>query len=404
MPGRSTTRMAAVLVAAAIGVLGGPVGAATSEDPPWSVDEADLDAALDCPAFAHPDREPVLLVHGTGATGPEQFGWNWLVALPPLGFDVCTVTYPDRGLGDQQVSAEYVAHAVLAMHETTGRAVDLVGHSQGASMSRWAVRWWPSVQEVLDDVVSLAGPHHGLGDEVEGEPGSGRRVPEAFLQFAADSRFVTLLDEGDETPGDVDWTSLASADDGVVRPPETSYLDLGAEDARVVNVLLQDLCPGRVVDHMAMGTTDRLAFDLAVDAMVNDGPADPGRLDLGPDCATADAIVEDTEPPTSLGDVLAGGIPDLHLAREEPPTKAYALGVESPRASPTLSPTPTPDPTPTEPSTPLVPEDLVDPAEEADVLASSSSGSARPVTGGGLAVVGVVGALVARVAWRRRTR
>lgn len=141
----------------------------------------------DCPEFAHPEREPVLMVHGTFTAGHEQFDWNYLQVLPPMGYDVCVVTYPDRGLGDQQVSAEYVAHAILTMHEATGRQVDLVGHSQGASMPRWAVRFWPSARAAVDDFVGIAGPYHGTNASPAGS--GSRPMPEALFQFPSDSRF-----------------------------------------------------------------------------------------------------------------------------------------------------------------------------------------------------------------------
>ena len=86
--------------------------AQTDGDPPYSVDVATLDAALDCDEFTHPDKEPVLLVHGTGTSGHEQWDWNYGILLRETGHDVCVVTYPDRGLGDQQISAEYIAQAI----------------------------------------------------------------------------------------------------------------------------------------------------------------------------------------------------------------------------------------------------------------------------------------------------
>ena len=75
-------------------------------EPALDVDQATLDAALHCTDFTHPDKPAVLLVHGTFTTGQEQYEWNYIPLLAAQGFDVCAVTYPDRGFGDQQVSAE----------------------------------------------------------------------------------------------------------------------------------------------------------------------------------------------------------------------------------------------------------------------------------------------------------
>ena len=182
--GAPRTRAAVAIAAAAVamGTVGVTAAGAAPSDPPFSVDAATLDQSLDCPSFTHPEHEPVLLVHGTGTRGHEQFDWNWLQVLPGMGFDVCVVTYPDRGLGDQQVSAEYVAHAVTTMHAATGRQVDLMGHSQGASMPRWAVRFWPSVRAAIDDYVGIAGPYHGTDvagpqDGADGMPTARGRPP-----------------------------------------------------------------------------------------------------------------------------------------------------------------------------------------------------------------------------------
>ena len=78
-----------------------PVGAQTASDPPLDVPAATLAAALHCPAtFSHPAHEPVLLVHGTFATDQENWGFNYALVLPKLGYDVCTVTLPKRSLDD----------------------------------------------------------------------------------------------------------------------------------------------------------------------------------------------------------------------------------------------------------------------------------------------------------------
>ena len=379
--------------AVAIGTVGATTAWAAPSDPPFSVDAQVLDQSLDCPTFTHPEHEPVLLVHGTGTRGHEQFDWNWLQVLPRMGFDVCVVTYPDRGLGDQQVSAEYVAHAVMTMHAATGRQVDLMGHSQGASMPRWAVRFWPSVRDAIDDYVGIAGPYHGTDVAGPQEGSDGVPQPEAAFQFRPGSRFVTILNEGDETPGDIDWTSLASTFDELVRPTTTAFLDRGADNPRVANVLLQDLCPGRVVDHLSIGTTDRLAFDLTVDAFTHDGPADPARLDLGPGCSVADQLVDGPDQALSLTDLLfqgaEAGLPDLHLATTEPPTKDYAVADQT-----TPSPAPTADDADPAPG-------ADDAGVEPDAAPVQAAAPALPATGGGAAAaaLGVLG--LAQLARRR---
>jgi hypothetical protein len=51
----------------------------------------------------------VLLIPGTGGTPDEVWSWNYEKALPAGGYGWCTVTLPERALGDFAISAEYAA-------------------------------------------------------------------------------------------------------------------------------------------------------------------------------------------------------------------------------------------------------------------------------------------------------
>lgn len=260
----------------------------TATDPAYSVPEEDLDSSLHCTDLSDDigaDRDAILLVHGTFTWGEEQFGWSWLPELDARGYDWCVVTYPDRGFGDMQVSAEYVAHAATTMHDLTGRAVDMAGHSQGGLMPRWALKYWPSVNAIVDDFVMLASPNHGTAVAGSGAPTF--QMPEAFWQMQQGSAFVTTLNDGDESPGDVSYTSIYTATDELVQPsygPDATAMLAQADN--VTNLLIQDACP-RVVDHLTIGTTDRAAFALTLAAFEQDGPLDIGALDLADLCKPA---------------------------------------------------------------------------------------------------------------------
>ena len=322
------------LATAPLAPAGTPAG-----DPPYSVPVDELDAALDCDEFTHPDKEPVLLVHGTFTAGHEQWDWNYAILLRETGHDVCIVTYPDRGFGDQQISAEYVARAVQRIHAESGRKVDMIGHSQGASMPRWAIKWWPSARDAVEDFVLLAGPNHGTTVAATDNPltGSGGAVlglPAAFYQFAPESQFVAAVNAGDETPGDIDYTNIYTLFDELVQPAQpvpTAALDYGQDNPKVTNLLLQDLCPLLVVDHLTIGLTDRATFELAIDAITHPGPADVERAGGAALCNALPLVPGVVLPPTFLLELLAllpveieTGLPELHLVSEEPPLKPYA--------------------------------------------------------------------------------
>lgn len=279
-----------------------PGARATVTDPPFSVPDATLDAALDCRAFdgreVAPEAaafldtvttEPVLLVHGTFTNGDENHRWALAEALADAGFSPCWVTYPNRGLDDMQVSAEYVARAIERLAAAAGRQVDVLGHSQGALLPRWAVRFWPTGSRAnVDDLVLLAGPHHGteairgygaFGDEGRCQPWL---CTGAFWQFDPASAFIGALNAPQETFEEHDVTTIYTELDELVRPVESAALsDPDPSTPNVVNVKVQDVCPARPVDHAGL-FIDHVMFRLAVHALATEGPTDPsiiGALD-----------------------------------------------------------------------------------------------------------------------------
>lgn len=308
--------------------------AAKVDEPSLETPQDQLDAALVCTPFTHPDKPPVLLVHGTFTNGYEQYDWTYLPLLANRGFDVCAVSYPDRGMGDQQVSAEYVVNALRRIHAETGRKVAMIGHSQGAGMPRWALKWWPSARDAVEDFVLQAGPNHGtsvasMPPVLPGVTG----MPAAFYQFGVDSMFIEAVNRDDETPGEVSYTSLYTQFDELVQPVTpvpTAALDFGMDNPNVTNLLLQDLCLGRFVDHITIGLTDRLAFELTLDAISNPGPADIERAGGAALCGLAPFVPEQIvadEAVTAMLAIMAKeeqAFPEWHLVSEEPPLKPYA--------------------------------------------------------------------------------
>ncbi len=133
------------------------------------------------------------------------------------------------------------------------------------------------------------------------------------------SAFLGALNTGDETPGAVDYTSMATLHDEIVYPqPEASRL----EGAR--NIVLQDVCEGRVVEHLGLAA-DALVFALTVDAIENPGPADPARL-AGGLCAQLFVPGSDAEDVPALADAGASALIALTSAQTvpaEPPLRCY---------------------------------------------------------------------------------
>lgn len=285
---RSVARMAALAVVVALGLGGSMTSAWAADDgPELQVPEQDLAQSLRCQGdLAGSGRSPVLLIPGT-TLDPQEFSWNYARAFAADGRPFCTVELPGHGMGDIPTAAEYVVNAVRTMSERAGRPVDVVGHSQGGMITRWVLKFWPDTRADVDDVIGLAPSNHGT--LVAGPiclPG----CAPAIQQQAADARFIAALNEGGETYDAVDYTVAYTELDEVVfpnlpqppvlpdaAPPPSSPLRDGGDN--VANVSLQSICPAHPADHFTIGTSDPVAYALAIDALDHDGPADPARVD-----------------------------------------------------------------------------------------------------------------------------
>jgi len=332
-----------VLAAIATVLLSGVAGPAAhgAGDPPLSVDRAAVLAALHCPATFTRPRLPVLLVHGTGSTAEESWSHTFVKTLPPDGHDVCTVDLPARALGDIQVSAEYVVVAIHEVSARAGRKIDVVGHSQGGLEPRWALKWFPSTQALVDDVVTISSTHHGSSDAT-GACAAGSCAPSVWQQVPS-SKFLHALNAGDETPGDISYTSIYSLTDEIVPelpPPSTSVI------AGAKNIAVQDVCPGRPADHFSI-LWDAVAHALVSDALDHPGPADPARLGASvcfglaaPGLDPSDVAYMHT---VALAQAGANTLVTGPMSSAEPPVKAYVLGAQTAAAA---APTPSAQPSP----------------------------------------------------------
>lgn len=304
-----------------------PDRAGTDAGPPLSVPAADLAQSLRCSAdLDHAQREPVLLVPGTAET-PAEFSWNYVPAFQQQHVPFCTVELPDHAMGDIQVNGEYVVHAIRAMSARSGHKVQIVGHSQGGMVPRWALKYWPDTRRDVDDLIGLAPSNHGTVDSAAVcATGCG---PAFRQQGLLDSNFLRALNSGPETYPGISYTSVASRYDEVVVPNigqhGSSFLHTGG--GRISNVQIQSACPLNVSDHLTTGTSDPVGYAAVEDALAHPGPADPDRL---PKSACATPFMPAVDPvtfPTDFAQV-AGTAANQVLTHprefREPPLKPYA--------------------------------------------------------------------------------
>lgn len=118
----------------------------------------------------------MLLVPGTALTGEDSFPQGPFVQLLPTagpGFDVCWVSPPNSQLGDAQINAEYVAHAIMvsrsfAEHrraplthtrvaESRRSQQDWQGQDRGAQPGRWPQRAVGHVSAALCCTAAVTG-------------------------------------------------------------------------------------------------------------------------------------------------------------------------------------------------------------------------------------------------------
>ncbi len=252
--------VAALLTAAA---LLAPAGAAHAASPDRGWNDYSCK-----PSAAHP--RPVVLVHGTLGNSVD----NWLGLAPYLkdrGYCVYSLDYGVldgvpffHGLGPVDKSAQELSVFVDRVLAATGAPeADLVGHSQGGMMPRYYLKFLGGAGKV-NALVGLAPSSHGttmlgLTQLLPYFPGAGDLLTEATPALAdqiAGSPLLTRLNEGGDTVPGVRYTVIATKYDEVVTPYRSQFLS----GSNVRNVVLQDLCPVDLSEHLAIALTDRVAF------------------------------------------------------------------------------------------------------------------------------------------------
>ncbi|GLX53594.1 lipase [Streptomyces hygroscopicus subsp. hygroscopicus] len=227
------------------------------------------------PSTAHP--RPVVLVHGTLGNSVD----NWLGLAPYLearGYCVFSLDYGQLpgvpvffGLGPIDRSAAQLATFVDQVRSATGAAkVDLVGHSQGGMMPRYYLKFLGGADKV-NALVGIAPDNHGatlsgLTNLLPYFPGAADLIKATTPGLAdqiPDSAFLTQLNAGGDTVPGVHYTVIATKYDEVATPWRSQYLS-GSD---VHNVLLQDLCPLDLSEHVVIALTDRIAFHEVANAL-----------------------------------------------------------------------------------------------------------------------------------------
>ncbi|HSV37435.1 MAG TPA: alpha/beta fold hydrolase [Nocardioidaceae bacterium] len=232
------------------------------------------------PTARHP--RPVVLVHGTAGDKTA----NWLTFAPLLaneGYCVFALTYGlDQigGMGRIQASARELAAFIAKVRKATGaRKVDVVGHSQGALMPDYYLKFLGGAQHVRN-YVAMSAPWHGTytdGGVAQLTAGFGLDLVDVFpickacVQMLAGSPFLAKLRSGGVRVPGIRYTNIVTRFDEIV-VPYTSGIEPG-----MTNYVLQDYCPTDLSDHLSI-VASRTAADLTLNAL---DPRHPRKVRCG---------------------------------------------------------------------------------------------------------------------------
>ncbi|HWD02880.1 MAG TPA: lipase [Amycolatopsis sp.] len=297
--------------------------------PPLSVPADQLAKSVTCTANAtNAAREVVLFVPGTTLTPQEDFGWSWFPALDKLDWPYCSVTEPNNAMSDAQVSAEYVVNAIRHVHQISGRKVNIIGHSQGGTEPRFALRFWPDLRPMVDNYIALAATNHG-SLVVNGMCPAVVGCAPALWQQTYNSHYVQAMNSYQETFPGISYTDIYTRTDEFVQPNLTNNgtTSLHGGGGAITNVAIQDICPLDVAsEHLAVGIYDPAAYAIAMDALTHPGPPDPARVSRGvctqPFMPGVDPVTFATDYASTAGVVAKELALYPHVAAE-PPLASY---------------------------------------------------------------------------------
>jgi triacylglycerol esterase/lipase EstA (alpha/beta hydrolase family) len=224
------------------------------------------------PSTAHP--RPVVLVHGLFANQTD----NWQTMSPLLannGYCVFALTYgndPSAGFPRDQIggltpmeqsATQLAAFVNKVLAATRTKKVDIVGHSQGATMPDYYLEYLGGAARVKR-YVGVSGVKHGttlhgigtLAAEFQslfpatGNPISGTCA--SCTQFLVGSEYIKKIEARAPAPG-VIYTNLATKYDELVTPPKNSFLT----GKNVTNILMQNGCALDASDHLSIISSRR---------------------------------------------------------------------------------------------------------------------------------------------------
>lgn len=144
---------------------------------------------------------PVLLVHGHGGKPSDLAAVG--NALQKWGVPkIYNIDYAPNDGTIEQVVPQLAAKIDQIRAETGKDQVDLVTHSMGGIFARWYIDFAGGASKV-SHLVMISSPNHGIGFARWALDPGGR-------ELATDNPHIKALEQGDQTPGKISYTSIWS--------------------------------------------------------------------------------------------------------------------------------------------------------------------------------------------------
>ena len=240
--------------------------------PSYSVSRLQMSKNLKCYRGIKDDQRWILLIPGSTEEVYELFSWNWMRVFDRKRWSYCTLQLPENGLGDLQIAAEYIVYAVRTIYHKAKQQkrkhlrrklrLNIIGHSLGGTLPRFAIRFWPDIRRMINHLISFGPTNHGtiMADAAC----SLAHCPIAVIQQRINSSFICALNSYRETFPSIKYTTILSKYDEIVRPVQSSEIT----GKSVENIYIQDICPLRIFsEHLSSGVYDYCGYYLTMNAL-----------------------------------------------------------------------------------------------------------------------------------------
>jgi len=216
----------------------------------------------------------VLLVPGYGGSTTSL---GVLAArIRSTGRTAIVVWLAGNGTGDLTAQAQVLAGYVNRAIGAGSGPVTVIGYSAGGVVAwLWDVDYGGAAQAAR--IITLGSPLHGARIAAVGAGYDPAECPVACQQLVPGSALLTGLQRSAQRRPP--WLSLWSADDQTVQPPDSARL------AGAVNVPLQSVCPGAVIEHDQLPSAP-LVIGIILRTLSSGGVTAP----LPGDCAALEAL------------------------------------------------------------------------------------------------------------------